>query len=287
MNKPRLVVITGISGAGKSEAAKCLEDIGYFCIDNLPATLIPKLAELLTEEQLGLSKIALVLDIRERELLDIVPGELASLSKMGLTYEMLFLDANDDVLLRRFSQTRRRHPVSGHENVLDGIRRERVKLVPIKKMADWTIDTSDLNVHQLKERVAARFMAKEDRAKLNIHVLSFGYRFGVPVEADLMFDVRFLPNPYYIESLSSLSGKDAPVREFVLGHVDTEQFLEKMAELMLFLLPKYLAEGKVYLTIGIGCTGGRHRSVVIANELHRVLEAGGHDVSIKHRDINR
>jgi len=281
------VVITGISGAGKSEAAKCLEDIGYFCIDNLPATLIPKLAELLTEEQLGLSKIALVFDIRGRELFDVVPEELASLSKMGLTYEMLFLDANDDVLVRRFSQTRRRHPVSGHKNVLDGIHQERVKLAPIKKMADWTIDTSDVNVHQLKERVAARFLAKEGRAKLNIQILSFGYRFGVPAEADLMFDVRFLPNPYYIESLSDLSGEDTPVREFVLGHADTEKFLEKTDELLLFLLPKYLAEGKVYLTVGIGCTGGRHRSVVIANKLHGVLEAGGHDVSIKHRDINR
>jgi UPF0042 nucleotide-binding protein len=216
-----------------------------------------------------------------------VPEELASLNKMGLTFEMLFLDASNDALVRRFSQTRRRHPVSGHESVLDGIRRERVKLAALKDMADWTVDTSDMNVHQLKERVAARFVSREGQTKLNIQVLSFGYRFGVPAETDLMFDVRFLPNPYYIESLSPLSGEDAPVREFVLGQVDTQQFLGKMVELMLFLLPKYFAEGKVYLTIGIGCTGGRHRSVAIANELHKILEAEGHDVSIKHRDINR
>ena len=287
MNKPRLVVITGISGAGKSETAKCLEDIGYFCIDNLPATLIPKLAELLTETQPGLSKIALVLDIREREMFDVLPGELEALRKMGLTYEMLFLDASDDVLLRRFSQTRRRHPVSGHESVIDGIRRERAKLAPLKEMADWTIDTSDVNVHQLKERVAAHFLAKEGRITLNIRVLSFGYRFGVPADVDLVFDVRFLPNPYYIEGLSELSGEDTPVRHFVLGQDDTKRFLDKTAELLLFLLPKYLAEGKVYLTIGIGCTGGRHRSVVIANELRDALEAKNYDIRIQHRDINR
>jgi len=287
MDKPRLVVITGISGAGKSEAAKCLEDLGFFCIDNLPATLIPKLAEFLTETKPGLSKIALVLDIRERELFDSLPAELESLRRTGLTYEMLFLDASDTTLLRRYSQTRRRHPMDGHHSIIDSIHREREKMAPLKKTADWIVDTSELNVHQLKDRVAARFLTAADRNKLDIRVMSFGYRFGIPAEADLVFDVRFLPNPYYIEGLGELSGEDTPVHDFVLAKADTAAFLNKTTDLLDFLLPKYLAEGKVYLTIAIGCTGGRHRSVVIANELRGALETKGCEVRIRHRDISR
>jgi len=287
MNRPRLVVITGISGAGKSEAAKCLEDIGFFCIDNLPATLIPKLGELLTEAQLSLSKTALVLDIRERELFDSLPDELDALARVGLAYEVLFLDASDAVLLRRYSETRRRHPMSGHDSIMDGIRRERKKLAPLKKMADWVVDTSETNVHELKDRMVAHFVTREDRANLDIRVMSFGYRFGIPPEADLVFDVRFLPNPYFVEGLTELSGEDGPVRDFVLAKDDTREFLDRTTSMLEFLLPKYFTEGKVYLTIAMGCTGGRHRSVVVAHELRGALEAKGYDVHLRHRDIGR
>ncbi|MCD6288587.1 MAG: RNase adapter RapZ [Candidatus Hydrogenedentes bacterium] len=287
MAESRVVVITGMSGAGKSTAARCLEDIGFYCIDNLPTTLIPKLGEFLTQAQPSLSKIALVIDVREGELFDSIPQEINELRRMGLKCEILFLDASDMTLIRRFSQTRRRHPLGGHSSLLEGIRREREMLVAMKDMADWIVDTTEDNVHLLRERIAARFTSQDERTKLDIRIVSFGYRFGVPAEADLVFDVRFLPNPFYIEGLGPLSGEDTPVREFVLGHEVTGQFIEKCMDLLRFLLPRYLAEGKVYLTIALGCTGGRHRSVVMADEIRRLLETDGYDVRIRHRDIDR
>jgi UPF0042 nucleotide-binding protein len=287
MAKPRVVVVTGMSGAGKSTAARCLEDIGFYCIDNLPTLLIPKLGEFLTEAQPALSKIALVLDIREGELFDSMPKELESLRQMGLTCEILFLEASDTALIRRYSQTRRRHPLSGHESLQEGIEREREMLAPLREMADWIVDSTEGNVHLLKERIAARFQTREEQAKLDIRVVSFGYRFGVPQEADLVFDVRFLPNPFYIEKLGAMSGEDTPVREFVLERDVTTEFIEKCMDMLRFLLPKYLDEGKVYLTIAVGCTGGRHRSVVLANEIRRLLEIDGFDIRIRHRDIDR
>lgn len=287
MVKPRVLVVTGMSGAGKSTAVQSLEDIGFFCIDNLPTLLIPKLGEFLAEAQPALTNIALVLDIREGGLFDSLPKELEKLRRTGLACEILFLEASDNVLLRRYSQTRRRHPLSGHDSLLDGIRRERQMLAPLREMADWIMDSSEGNVHALKGRVAAKFRPREDRAKLDIRIVSFGYRFGVPQEADLMFDVRFLPNPYYIEKLRSLSGEDTPVRQFVIEKDVTREFLEKSMDLLRFLLPHYLAEGKVYLTIAVGCTGGRHRSVVLADEIRGRIETDGFDVRIRHRDIDR
>ncbi|HHV63103.1 MAG TPA: RNase adapter RapZ [Firmicutes bacterium] len=283
----RFVIITGLSGAGKTEAIRSFEDLGFFCVDNLPPTLIPKFADLVAQSEGKVNKIALVVDIRGGKFFDSVFDALANLGNMGIDYEILFLDASNDALVRRFKETRRRHPLSAGGSILDGIMNERGRLEELKARATRVIDTSNLTARQLRERIVDLFGDSNARNKLNVVIVSFGFKHGVPLDADLMFDVRFLPNPHYVEELRPLTGDDEPVREYVLRWPVTRRFLEKLFDMISFLIPYYIKEGKAQLVIGIGCTGGRHRSVAIANKLAEFLRSRGFRVSVEHRDRDR
>jgi len=259
----QIVVITGMSGSGKSTAVRALEDAGYFCIDNLPAPLLLKVAELSSGEP---HKLAFVIDVREGKFLDQAPRVLDEARRAGHKVEVLFLDATDESLHRRYSETRRRHPLAGRGSVADGIGRERAALKELREQAQHVIDTSSLTVHELKAQVQQRF-GSEQATALSLTVMSFGFKYGVPPQADLVFDVRFVPNPYFVPELKALTGKDAPVAQFVLEREDAKQFMVHVEQLLGFLLPRYQKEGKAYLTVAIGCTGGKHRSVAIAHAL--------------------
>jgi len=287
MSDTHFVIVTGMSGAGKSQALKCLEDIGFFCVDNLPTTLIPPFAQILAQSSTNIKKIALGIDIREGEFFDSVFIELARLNELGFDYETVFLDASSEALLQRYSETRRRHPVSKDGSIIEGIESERAKISKIRSRADWIIDTSNLNIHELKQAILNIFSPTDGRTNLSINVFSFGHKYGLPSGADLVFDVRFLPNPHYEEELRPLTGENEKVRDFVLGNQDTTTFLDKVKDLLLFLLPRYLKEGKAYLTIAVGCTGGRHRSVAIANAITQFLDESGQIATVRHRDIDR
>ncbi|RJP68889.1 MAG: RNase adapter RapZ [Candidatus Abyssobacteria bacterium SURF_17] len=286
MRRSHFVVVTGLSGAGKSQAIKCLEDVGFFCVDNLPTMLIPKFAEVCTESGGRLKRVALGIDIREGGFLNRLFDELKFLRKNQFSYEILFLEARTDVLLNRYSETRRKHPLSGHSSLLAAIEGERRKMARLRGVADYIIDTSDINIHQLKDRLVKIFSAGDSRA-LSANVISFGYRFGVPAEVDMVFDVRFLPNPNYVPRLKASTGNEKKVSDYVLRSPVSRQFIEKVQELMDFLLPQFEHEGKSYLTVAFGCTGGRHRSVVLANELGRFLKKKGIDTNVSHRDIRK
>jgi RNase adapter protein RapZ len=281
-----VTIITGMSGAGRSEAANVLEDLGFFVIDNLPPMLVSKVAELgrVSEEP---QQIALVIDVRSGEFVDDLIGALAELRTMGASTRVLFLDAADDVLVRRYEATRRKHPLAVDDRVSDGIANERLLLEDLKGRADIVLDTSELNVHALRDRLRELFDADRSASGLQTNIVSFGYKHGLPVDVDLVFDCRFLPNPHWVDELRPLPGTDARVREFVLAQPDAAPFLEELERLFALLLPAYEQEGKSYLSIGIGCTGGRHRSVVIATELSRLLEAQGASPRVHHRDIAR
>ncbi len=287
MSNVRFIVVTGVSGAGKSAALKCLEDLNFFCVDNMPSALIPKFAEIIAQSNGAAQNVALGIDIREGQFFSRVLTDLDTLKEMGFGYEILFLDASDDTLIRRFSETRRRHPLGDSASLREVIRGERERLSVIRNQADWLLDTSNMNVHELKEAIAARFAGQHESKRLAILVIAFSYKHGIPPESDLVFDVRFLPNPYYVQNLGTYTGNDKRVQNFVLGEPETQEFLEKLKSLLSFLLPRYLAEGKSYLTISIGCTGGRHRSVVVANVLKEFLDGLGQDVKIRYRDIER
>ena len=281
-----VTVVTGMSGAGRSAAADVLEDLGFFVIDNLPPALIPKVAELGRDRQ-G-SRFALVVDTRAGEYLPDLESALAELRETGARTRVLFLDAADDVLVRRFDETRRRHPVADSHRVSEGIARERELLEEIKGQADIVIDTSELNVHELRDRLREIIGEPSDMPSgLQINVVSFGYKHGLPLDVDLVFDCRFLPNPHWIESLRPLPGTDAKVRRYVMKQEETQEFLEELSKLFELLLPAYVREGKSYLSIGVGCTGGRHRSVVIAAEIARLLERLGFPALVHHRDLER
>ncbi|MBX7100999.1 MAG: RNase adapter RapZ [Myxococcaceae bacterium] len=252
-----------MSGSGKSTAVRALEDAGYFCIDNLPAPLLLKVAELSSGEP---HKLAFVIDVREGKFLDQAPRVLDEARRAGHKVEVLFLDATDESLHRRYSETRRRHPLAGRGSVADGIGRERAALKELREQAQHVIDTSSLTVHELKAQVQQRF-GSEQATALSLTVMSFGFKYGVPPQADLVFDVRFVPNPYFVPELKALTGKDAPVAQFVLEREDAKQFMVHVEQLLGFLLPRYQKEGKAYLTVAIGCTGGKHRSVAIAHAL--------------------
>ena len=281
-----VTIITGMSGAGRSAAADVLEDLGFFVIDNLPPMLVSKVAELgrVSEEP---QQIALVIDVRSGEFVDDLIGALAELRTMGASTRVLFLDAADDVLVRRYEATRRKHPLAVDDRVSDGIANERLLLEDLKGRADIVLDTSELNVHALRDRLRELFDADRSASGLQTNIVSFGYKHGLPVDVDLVFDCRFLPNPHWVDELRPLPGTDARVREFVLAQPDAAPFLEELERLFALLLPAYEQEGKSYLSIGIGCTGGRHRSVVIATELSRLLEAQGASPRVHHRDIAR
>jgi UPF0042 nucleotide-binding protein len=263
--KARVVVLTGLSGSGKSTATRALEDLGYFCIDNLPVVLLPKMTELAAAAGAEIHLLAIVIDAREGRFLSDAPRFIDEARRAGNPVEVVFLDSSDEVLIRRFSETRRRHPLAPDGTVPDGIRMERERLADLKKMADQVIDTSGLTVHELKGLVQARFSPAPQGP--SISVLSFGYRYGIPPQADLVFDVRFLPNPFFVPELKAFNGRDPRVAAYVLERPETVAFLEKLGELCDFLLPHFQREGKAYLTVAIGCTGGKHRSVAVAHAL--------------------
>lgn len=285
----RFVIVTGMSGAGKSTALKMLEDIGYFCVDNLPVPLIPKLAELLTVSGSEVQKAALGVDIRSGQSFGELERMLEELDAMSMKYEILYLESSDDVLVKRYKETRRFHPLSGSSGRVDeGIKRERERLGFLKKRADYLVDTSHMLTRELRQELNKIFVENKEFKNLYITVLSFGFKYGIPSDADLVFDVRFLPNPYYVDELRSMSGNDPEVRDYVMGNEKAGEFLDKLTDLLEFLIPNYIIEGKTQLVIGIGCTGGKHRSVTLANALFaRISQAESYGIRIEHRDIGK
>ena len=268
----RCVIVTGMSGAGKSTALKMLEDVGYFCVDNLPVPLIPKMADLLRVPGSELNKAALGVDIRSGESLAEMAKVMEELDAAGMKYEILFLESSDGVLIKRYKETRRFHPLAGNDGRVDeGIRKERERIAFLRKKADYLIDTSHMLTRELKAELNKIFVRNKEYKNLYISVLSFGFKYGIPADADLVFDVRFLPNPYYIEELRPKSGNDREVRDYVMKNRKAEEFLDKMTDLVEFLIPNYVQEGKTQLVIAIGCTGGKHRSVTLANGLFEAL----------------
>ena len=283
----RFVIITGLSGAGKSYAIKCLEDLGYFCVDNLPTTLIPTFAELCAQSSREIKKIALGVDVREGEYLAHLLEILQELRAKGHLPEVLFLEAADEALVRRYHETRRRHPLAGEGNVQDGIQAERKALAHLREVADRIIDTTGITVHQLKERLVDIYAAPREAGALTVSLVSFGYKHGIPYDADLVFDVRFLPNPHFVPGLRALDGRDAPVADFVFSHPESRELLGRLQDLVGFLLPLYQREGKAYLSVAVGCTGGRHRSVAVVEALRGFLEGLRYAPLVRHRDLGR
>ena len=282
----RFIIVTGLSGAGKSEATNALEDMGYFCVDNLPPKLIKKFAEVCKQSQGSIDKVALVMDIRGGIFFDDLFESLSELSREQFQYEILFLDTSDEVLVKRFKEKRRSHPLAPGGRVITGIELERQKLREVKDKADVIIDTSKYAIKDLREEMARKFGDKEMPEKqMAITILSFGFKYGIPVDSDLVFDVRFIPNPFYIPELKPFSGNDEPVKNYVMEQTETQTFLQKANDMFEFLIPNYQKEGKRQLIISIGCTGGRHRSVAIANSIYETLRANNHDVYVEHRDI--
>ena len=281
----RVVVVTGLSGSGKSTAIKAFEDLDYFCVDNLPVILLTDFLKLREKSSEDLYHIALGMDIRERSFLESYPRVFSELRERGTNLEILFLEAADEALQRRFSQTRRKHPLVGAGTVLDRIKAERDRLKHLKEMATRVIDTSNLNVHELKRMISRLYTIYPEEDTLHINVLSFGFKYGVPTEADIVMDVRFLPNPFFIKELRDLNGTQDPVIRFVMQQGQTQIFLDKFTELINYLLPRYREEGKNYLTVAVGCTGGKHRSVVVTEQLKVQLSGLGYPVTAGHRDM--
>lgn len=288
MTGPRLLFVTGMSGAGKTQAVQSLEDLGYFCVDNLPPALITKFAELVSQSNGKIDKVALVVDIRGGAFFSQAIEVLNELTNHGYKYEVLFLEASDETLVRRYKESRRRHPLDNHGEVLEVIREERELLREIRGRANKIIDTSNLANSQLKEQIITQYGGdKADNNRLLITVISFGYKYGIPMDSDLVIDVRFLPNPHYIPELRCLTGNDAPVQEHVMSQDVTREFMERLIDFLDFLIPHYQREGKATLMIAIGCTGGMHRSVTLANKLGDILVQRNNRVNVRHRDIMR
>jgi UPF0042 nucleotide-binding protein len=282
----RFVILTGLSGSGKTQAIRALEDLGYFCIDNLPTSLIPTMADLSTREDAGLDKVAIVVDVREGEFLSQFPRVYRKLkSHPRVRPTLIFLEASHSALVRRFSETRRPHPLAPDRSVSEGITEERQKLNTIRAMADHVIDTSSMTVHELRDMFMRMSRDGRPRAEMVVNLVSFGYKHGVPVDADLVFDVRCLPNPHFVEDLRELTGRDAAVVRYMRKHAATREFIDRLAAFLEFALPQYVQEGKSYLTVAIGCTGGRHRSVMMAEALKKSLgKVKGVRLRVKHRD---
>jgi len=283
----RLVIVTGMSGSGKSQAIRAMEDLGYFCVDNLPPILIPKFAEFCKQSGGTISKIALVVDIRGRELFGALFQVLENMDKIGYPFEVLFLEASDAVLIRRYKETRRHHPLSPSGRVSEGISRERARLELIRGRATSIIDTSNLSAAELKAKIVSMFFTGTVDERMPVTLTSFGFKYGMPIDTDMMFDVRFLPNPFYVESLRCHSGLEPQVAEYIEKWPVTQQFIEKLFAFIGFLVPHYVSEGKSNLTIATGCTGGLHRSVFITEKLGYYLKRKGYKVNIEHRDIKR
>jgi len=282
----RFVILTGLSGAGKTQAIRALEDLGYFCIDNLPTQLIPTMAELTLRDDSSLSKVALVVDVREGGFLDHFPRTFRRLQQTpGVNPTLIFLEASNSTLVRRFSETRRPHPLAPDRSVSEGIREEREKLGAIRKLADLIVDTSNLTVHELRDAFMRMSRDENTRAEMVVNLVSFGFKHGVPVDADLVFDVRCLPNPHFVDRLRRLTGRDQAVIRFMRKHQATDDFIEQLTSFLRFALPHYVSEGKSYLTVAVGCTGGQHRSVMIAEALKKSLgSVKGVRLRVKHRD---
>ena len=289
MEPIHFVIVTGMSGAGKSTALKMLEDAGYFCVDNLPILLVDKFAQLTMDGEEGrIQRVALGIDIRSGQVLKDLQAVLERMSMRGIEYEILFLDAADEILVKRYKETRRNHPLAGNGRVDHGIHLERERLAFLKKQADYIIDTSQLLTRELKAELDKIFVRDQAFKNLIISILSFGFKYGIPSDSDLVFDVRFLPNPYYIDGMRAMSGLDAPVRDHVMGFDTAQVFADKLEDMIRFLIPNYIAEGKNQLVIAVGCTGGKHRSVTLAQELYRRLEEGeGYGIRVEHRDIEK
>jgi UPF0042 nucleotide-binding protein len=279
------VVLTGLSGSGKGTVLKAFEDLGYYCVDNLPVDLLPALAELSTLGGRGYERVALLVDARERENLKNLPATCRRLARK-YPATLVFVEASDDTLLRRFSETRRPHPLGRGRRIVEGIRHERQIMAPIRRAADLVIDTSRFNVHELRQFITDSFQAV-DRPPMVVSIVTFGYRFGLPPDADLVFDVRFLPNPHFVPGLRRHSGREKKVARYVLGYPQSRGFLRRVVDMLAYLLPRYVEEGKSYLTIAFGCTGGHHRSVVIGEAVARALERRGYRPKVIHRDIDR
>lgn len=283
-----VVIVTGLSGSGKSTTIRVLEDLGFYCIDNLPVVLTPKFIELCQNSEEDIPRVALGIDLRERAFLGDYPSVLEDIRRAGHRVEILYLDAADEVLVRRFSETRRPHPFAEGANVAAGIERERQGLAGLKGLAERIIDTSAFTVHQLRDELRRLLAdAAAGEASMRVLLLSFGYKYGLPTDTDIVLDVRFLPNPFFVEELRALDGTDPAVARYVLERTETQEFLALTTALLDFALPLYLREGKRYLTVGLGCTGGRHRSVALVGELERRLAGHGYPVRVQHRDVSR
>ncbi len=283
--KSELVIITGLSGSGKGSVLKVLEDLGYYAVDNLPIDLFPKFAEL-TSDSATSRYAALVMDVREGESLQRFPAMFAK-TRRRIATRLIFLEADDDAIIRRFSETRRPHPLGTDRSIRESIESERRQLEPIKALADLTINTSKFTVHELRDFIREKFRGEREESKIMVYVTSFGYRHGVPPDSDLVFDVRFLPNPNYIPKFKKLTGRHPSVARYIRSFPQTTEFIERISELLIYLLPHYIQEGKSYLTIGFGCTGGHHRSVMIADQIRKNLAQAGFQAKVTHRDMTK
>ena len=284
----RFVVVTGMSGGGKSTALRMLEDAGFYCVDNLPVPLIEKFVELIAAPGGEVTKVALGLDVRADQAFGEVQRILENLRVNGYSFEILFMEANDKTLLKRYKETRRMHPLSPGGRIEEGIKKERGILSEIRNKSDYVFDTSNLLTRELKEELDRIFVQNEEYNSLMVTILSFGFKYGIPADADLVFDVRFLPNPFYIDELKYKTGNDKEVQDYVMGFQEAHTFIDKLADMVEFLIPNYIKEGKYQLVIGIGCTGGKHRSVTLANQLYaRMKNRGSYGMKISHRDVGQ
>ncbi|HUO34192.1 MAG TPA: RNase adapter RapZ [Candidatus Acidoferrum sp.] len=281
----QLVILTGLSGSGKGSVLNTFEDLGFYCVDNLPVALIPIFGELYGDGSGEIERAALLVDVREGEQIEKLPGTYRKLASEHPA-TLVFIEASDEVLMRRFSETRRPHPLARNNSIREGIREERRRMAPIRRLADVVIDTSKFNVHELRQFVTDRFQSQTQRPLL-VSVVSFGFRYGIPADADLVFDVRFLPNPHFVPRLRPFSGKDARVARYIRSFPQTEEFLRRIESLLLYLIPHYIGEGKSYLTVALGCTGGRHRSVALAEVIRRQLKKKGYSTKVVHRDLDK
>ena len=285
MEKSRLVIITGMSGAGKTQVMRLMEDLGYFCVDNLPPALIPKFAELCEQSAGRVKKIALVVDIRGGEFFDQLMQVLGEMDQQNMMPEVLFLEASDETLIHRYKETRRRHPLAPEGRISEGIRQERDRLEYVRGRATHIIDTSNMTNQQLKTRITELYEGGDEASRLQVNIVSFGFKYGIPLDADMVFDVRFLPNPFYVEPLRRKSGENPLVREYIDKWPVTHQFLSRLQAFIDFLIPHYIKEGKSQLVIAVGCTGGLHRSVFVSSKIKESLREKGYQVSLEHRDI--
>ena len=280
-----VIIVTGLSGAGKSQAINCMEDLGYYCIDNMPPALIRNFVDLIMRDKLSIEKAAFTIDIRGGEFFDDLKSSLTELKTTGLEFKMMFLEASDEILIRRFNETRRTHPLACAGNTLEGITKERERLLEIRKISDYVIDTSNMKSAQLNEEIKKLLLSKEENPSFTISIQSFGYKNGIPLDADMVFDMRFIPNPYYLKSMRKLTGNSEKVSSYVKKFPETQYFIHTVHDLINQLIPCYTREGKFHLVLAFGCTGGQHRSVAIANELSRQFLEEGKRVITVHRDL--